>query len=348
MKKKSLMHQLFFLSLICAIVYLGFLYLLPLAFPFILAYLLMRMLWPVMQYLHKHWRWPRFLSNYGVLLGFFSSVTITIAFLFWQIMSQLRLFFSNFPVYQQLLTSTLCRQRQYICNCVDYYLHLDAGTADLFLDNQMERLEQKGFNLLSDHAGKTIINCLSSSFHFFAVLLIIIISMIILVKEMGPLNEKYRNSRYYTPVHTILLSLKKSGLSYLRTELIILLINAIVCSLGLFLIHNPYFFILGIAVAIFDAFPILGSGMIFLPWCLFEFFNHNYYFAAILITTYLITLFVREFLEAKMLGDGMGISPFFMLAAIFIGIELFGVTGIFLGPFGVVLIRAILTECKQI
>lgn len=347
MKKKSLMQQLLFLTFICATVYLGFLYLLPLVFPFLLAYILMRMLWPLMNYIHNTWKWPRFLSDYGVVFTFFATIILAVIFLFWQIMSQLRLLFTNFPVYHQLLTSALCRQTQYVCNCIDYYLRLDAGTSHLFLDNQIERLEQQGIDLISDHAGKTIINCLASSFHFFAIILIIIISMIILVKEMKPLNEKYRKSRFYAPLHAILLSLKKSGLTYLKTELIILFINAVACSLGLFLIHNPYFFILGIGIAIFDAFPILGSGLIFLPWCLFEFCNHNYYFAAILITTYLVTLFVREFLEAKMLGDGMGMSPFFMLAAIFIGIELFGVTGIFLGPFAVVLVRAILTECRQ-
>ena len=101
-------------------------------------------------------------------------------------------------------------------------------------------------------------------------------------------------------------------------------------------------------ISIFDAFPVLGSGFIFLPWAIYAFLNQEYYTAAILITTYLITLFVREFLEAKLLGKGLGLSPFFMLAAIFIGIQIFGVTGIFLGPLAIVLVRAILSLNKNI
>lgn len=347
MKKDSLMYQFFLLFIICGGIYLSFQYLLPLAFPFLLAYILMRMLWPIMNYLHRQCNWPLFLANYSVLFAFLMSVSLAVIFLFQQIVGQLRLFFTNFPIYHQLVTTTLNRQTESVCNYLDYYLHLDGGTSRLFLNQQIHVLEQQGMDLVSNHAGETVIQCLMSSFHFFATILIIIISMMILAKEMIPLNEAYRKNRYYSSIHSVLLSLKKSGLTYLRTESFILIINAIVCSLGLFLIHNPYFFILGIAIAIFDAFPVLGSGFIFLPWCLWQFFDGNYYYAAILITTYLITVFAREFLEAKLFGNGMGVNPFLTIASIFIGIELFGIAGILLGPLFIVLVRAILSECRQ-
>lgn len=347
-KRETLIHQLFLLVIICGGVYLGFLYLLPLVFPFLLAYFLMRILWPVMTYLHKTCNWPFYLANYSVLFAFLSLVLLTIIYLFGKIMSQLRLFFTNFPVYQQLFTNTLCRQTNYLCNCIDYYLHLDNGTSQHFFDQQIQTLEQRGMDFISNRAGETIIQGLISSFHIFSTILIVIISMIILAKEMLPLNEAYRQSRYYSSIHSILVCLKTSGMTYLRTESLILVINAVLCSLGLFLIRNPYFFILGIAISVFDAFPILGSGFIFLPWCVFEFINGNYYYAAILITTYLATLFIREYLEAKMLGNGMGMNPFFTIASIFIGIDLFGIAGIFLGPFAIVLIRTLLAECQKV
>lgn len=97
------------------------------------------------------------------------------------------------------------------------------------------------------------------------------------------------------------------------------------------------------AIAVFDAFPVLGSGLIFLPWGIYQFLEQDYYVAAVLVTTYLLTLFIREYLEARLLGQGMGLNPFFMLAAIFVGVKLFGVTGIFLGPLAIVLIQVILS-----
>jgi predicted PurR-regulated permease PerM len=44
------------------------------------------------------------------------------------------------------------------------------------------------------------------------------------------------------------------------------------------------------------------------------------------------------------MGNNMGLLPFFMMAALYVGVCLFGVWGIFLGPFGVILIRAVYQE----
>lgn len=166
--------------------------------------------------------------------------------------------------------------------------------------------------------------------------------MIILVREMKPLHDMFRKSRYFTPVHFVLTNVKESGLTYLKTEGIILLLNGIVCSLAFFLIHNPYFLLLGVAIAVLDAFPVLGSGMFLLPWGFFLFLSKEYLNASILFTAYIITLLIREILEARLLGDGMHLNAFVMLAAIFIGIELFGIGGILLGPLSLVLIRSLL------
>jgi predicted PurR-regulated permease PerM len=246
-------------------------------------------------------------------------------------------------VYRQLLGASFYRQTQRICHCIDYYFNLDDGTVYNFCEKQLQNLESESTTLLTGKAGKTLMQCISGSLHFFMLLVIITISMIILVKELKPLHKSYQNSTFFPVVHRILVRLKESGLTYLKAEGIILLSNWLVCSLGLFLIHNPYFFLLGLGIAVFDAFPVLGSGLIFIPWGIYHFFDQNYYYAAILITTYLITLFTRELLEAKLIGRGLGLNPFIMTAAIFIGIELFGVCGIFLGPLAIVLIQAILS-----
>lgn len=343
MDKTSLLYQFLRLLLITIGVYLSFRYLLSLVFPFLLAYILIRMLYPTMNFLHSKWKLPRFLSHYGTLLAFFTAVTGILLFIIWKLMAQLRLFFSNFPVYRQLLSSALCEQAEHICHCIDYYLNLDNGTVFSFCEKQLRSFEDSGTELLTTQAGKTLLNCISGSVHIFTTLVILIISMLLLVKEIEPLHKSYRNSPYFLPIHSILFRLKEGGLTYLKTEFLILIINWVICSLGLFLIHNPYFFLLGMGIAIFDAFPVLGSGLIFVPWSIYKFFHQDYYSAAILITAYLGTLFVREFLEAKLLGKGLGINPFLMIAAIFIGIELFGVSGILLGPLAIILIRAVLS-----
>ena len=345
MWEHTLLRHLVYLILISGGVYLAFVYLLPLFFPFLLAYIIMRILWPVMDFLHRKWKWHKIFSHYGVLVVFLSGILTGFFLLLCKLSGQLRLFFNNFPMYQQLFASTWNERTAELCRCADYYLHLDTGTAKRFLATQLGNLGQTYSNNLTTHVGKTLLSCLNSSVHFIILSVILVIAMFLLVKEMEPLNQKYRESKYYEQIHSILLCMKQSGISYLRAEGLILIINWIVCALGLFLAGNPYFFLFGMGIAIFDAFPILGSGLILVPMSIYEFVNGRYLPAAILLTTYLITFLAREFLEAKLLGKGMGLNPFIMLAAIFIGIELFGVSGILLGPLAAVLIRTLMAEC---
>ena len=81
--------------------------------------------------------------------------------------------------------------------------------------------------------------------------------------------------------------------------------------------------------------------MVLCPVAIYYIFHSNFAYAAILFVAYIITIFVREILEAKLLGNNMDILPFFMLVSIYIGLKIFGISGIVLGPFAVVIIRTV-------
>lgn len=325
-------------------VILGFRFLLPLFLPFLLAYLVVYLLNPVMAYVEEHLNFPKNISRYGVLIlsivGFFTLFSIIL----WKIMEQLHLFFSNFPAYKQTLSEICQKHFHSICQYTDHYFGLKFGTTTTFLSGQLQSLGTKYSQILSEKAGKTLLSCLGSSIQLFAFLGFFIVSMFILVNEMKPLREKFRKSKHYPTFHLIYENMKNSGFTYLKTELLILGLNWILCSFGIFLLHNPYFFLLGAIIALLDALPIIGSGLFLIPWSIFSFLKNDYTSALILLLTFLITLLIREFLEAKLLGKGMGINPFLMLFSIYAGIRLFGACGILLGPLGIVLIQTLMAE----
>lgn len=343
MNTSSLAYRFFRVLVVSGGVYLFFRYGFFLLFPFLAAYVLMRWLYPAMQFLQRRWHWPHFLSHYGTLAVFLTAMAGASGYIIWKICSQCCLFFQNFPVYRQIIEQSFERQATRLCHGIDYYFCLENGTVYTFVEEKLCTLDENSIRQIVGNTGKMLINCLSGSFQIFAGGAMLLMSMVILVKEMQPIRELYHKSSFYIPLHRIFVCLKESGLTYLKVEFMILGINGLVCVAGLFLIGNPYFLLLGMTIAVLDAFPVLGSGFLFVPWGIWQFFEQNYYTAAMLMTTYLITLFVREYLEAKLLGKGMGMNPFFMLAAIFVGVKLFGVTGIFLGPLAIVLIQVILS-----
>lgn len=133
----------------------------------------------------------------------------------------------------------------------------------------------------------------------------------------------------------------------MKAQVIIIFIISVVCTLGIYFVGNKYYLLFGITIAIIDAFPVVGSGSILVPWSIFSLLGGNFINAAILFSVYLITMLIREVLEPKLLGDSLGILPVFMLMAIFVGVKLFGVAGIVLGPIGYVIIGTVMKNCNS-
>ena len=52
----------------------------------------------------------------------------------------------------------------------------------------------------------------------------------------------------------------------------------------------------------------------------------------VLLVLYLVCLILREVLEPKIMGQQSGLRPIYTLISFYIGIKLFGISGIILGP----------------
>ena len=91
---------------------------------------------------------------------------------------------------------------------------------------------------------------------------------------------------------------------------------------------------------------IFGTGTVLVPWAVVCVIRGSYLQVAILVIMYLLCVLVREGLEPKLLGNRIGIPPLYTLMAVYVGVELFGLLGVILGPFGLVMIRAVLDAEK--
>ena len=134
--------------------------------------------------------------------------------------------------------------------------------------------------------------------------------------------------------------LKSAGLAYIKAQGIIIFLIAVVMSVGLLLMRNNYAILLGIGISVFDAVPVMGSGIILVPWALVEIARGNFFGASVLITLFVIATFLREILEPKLLGKELGMKPLFVLIAVYVGAKLFGIGGILLGPVALTVLKA--------
>ena len=92
---------------------------------------------------------------------------------------------------------------------------------------------------------------------------------------------------------------------------------------------------------------MLGSGLVLVPAAIIEGVNGQWKDCVLLLAALGICQAVRQILEPKIMGKSLGIHPFVFLSAMYVGVQLFGVWGVFLGPIGLVLVQSIVINCKK-
>lgn len=324
-------------------VYLGMKYLLPLFVPFIFAYFLAWLLRPVVSILHRKLKIPLVLGGViGVLL--FSVVIFTILFFLGRVLfNQIILFFKNLPAYEQYISGTITG----ICKTFDKMLRVENGSARALFDQGMNSItEYIQTDLLPKFTEQTIKVVISAA-GFLAIVLIILIATVLFIKDMEEYKAGLRKSEFYPAVHKVTAKLSDTGIAYLKTQLILMSIIAAINTIGFIIIKNPYALLIGLFVGAFDAFPILGSGLILVPWSIIMLLQKNFLAAAIIMTVFVLCQIVREILEPRLLGNRIGIKPIYDMIAMYVGLQLFGVIGFLLGPLSLVIIRTVLIETTK-
>lgn len=117
------------------------------------------------------------------------------------------------------------------------------------------------------------------------------------------------------------------------------MITTLICVVGFWLMGNPYYLLVGIAVGILDALPVFGVGTVLIPWAILMLILGKWERAIWLFVIYVICYFLREILEAKLMSRKVGMTPFETLLSMYVGVQLFGIFGFLLGPAGFLLIR---------
>ena len=95
-------------------------------------------------------------------------------------------------------------------------------------------------------------------------------------------------------------------------------------------INNAYFW--AFLIALIDLLPILGTGIILVPWAIYCAVAGNISVSVGLAVLYIIMVLVRNFCEPKIVSRQIGINPLFILFSMYLGLKLFGGAGIILLP----------------
>ncbi len=125
----------------------------------------------------------------------------------------------------------------------------------------------------------------------------------------------------------------EGGLAFISTLEIII---------GFLVLKVPNFFMLGVVCGILDILPYVGTIIVFIPIIIYNIVMKKFLVAFGLMCLYILVQIVREILEAKFLGDKLDIHPLVILLSIYIGVKIFGMLGILVGPMYSILAKEII------
>lgn len=119
----------------------------------------------------------------------------------------------------------------------------------------------------------------------------------------------------------------------------LMLLTFVQLVVGLYILGIHHAVEIALLIALFDMFPILGTGGIMIPWILLQLASHQTKAAIGLLIVYLIISLVHTIVEPRILGNQIGLHPLLMLLCMYVGAKLFGVLGILLLPILILVIQ---------
>lgn len=129
-----------------------------------------------------------------------------------------------------------------------------------------------------------------------------------------------------------IISKSKNLRDVFKIEIKLILLSALIITIGFKVLGIPNSLFLGSLCAIFDILPFVGTTIVFIPIIIYNIIMKRYLLVVGLISLYILERFTREILEAKFLSSKLDIHPIIVIVSIYVGVNMFGFIGIIAGP----------------
>ena len=343
--EKEIIKKTTLLAGVTLVVYLSMKFILPMVIPFLLGALLAMLLHPLVQKIvEKTGRGRSLIAMLVVLL--ILAVVGTACFLIGRtVCMQLAALVKNAESIEGGI-------RDFWCGCCDQVgriLGIQINEAEqLFV--KMQNKVRTGFqNRTLPYLLKNSMAYAKTVFSMLGVALVSVISGMLILTDYPELSAALRKSEIGKLAVQVKQHAKEAGGTYLKAQMLILLVISLICIAGLFLTGNSYALLAGMGIGFCDALPFIGTGTIFVPWMVIEIMNGKYVLAAVYGILYVICSFVRQFLEPRLIGGRLGYPPIVVLLSIYVGVHVYGASGVILGPISGFLIcelyHALVSNC---
>lgn len=310
--------------------------------PFILAVVIAILIDPVVDWLETKRRMPRGAAVALTLCLLLLFIVFALVLIISQLMEELSGLYVGLPAYSRDL--------------LNYGLHLFEQAREFFSNNPLpleaqsalQNNLQRGLTLLSEGVSASInllFNLLTGLPGFVTIIIIAGLATFFISRDKTAISFllfSLMPKKLIKPTSAVISDISRALVGFFRAQTILISITAISCIIGLNILGAKYAFTVGILVGLFDLLPILGPGAILVPWAIIEILIGELAFGVKVLVLYALLTGVRQLIEPKILASNIGLHPLATLMALYLGLRFFGVTGIILGPFLIIIVKSLL------
>lgn len=310
--------------------------------PFIIAYFFASLIEPVVKFIENKIKISRKIGSiFSILfvLGFIGSI---IGFLISRLIKEIRDVYLSLEINMSTIT--------------DFFNSVIDKVNDIFiqLPDQITELLNKGLqeftNNLQSNLGK-VVEWLQASIQVAMnlpqILIFIIVTLLATYFMSSDKNTiiKFLDVQIPTSWLNRTKSITKNVFAalfgWLRAQLILTSITFSELLIGFLIIGIDNALLLALIIALVDVLPVLGAGTVLIPWSIINLILGNAKLGLSTALLYVIILFVRQLIEPKVLGKQIGVHPLFTLAGMYIGLKIWKIPGMFIGPLAIVSLKYI-------
>ncbi len=335
-KYQSAIKKLVLIIIIFASIYISITYLFPFFAPFVIALVVSYINEPVIRLL-KRLKISRRIAAVISLLVTMSVLGFAITVGIIKIYDELTILRTNLNAYSNEISAQI---NDLIFKATNFYNALPVEVTDTIAKN-LASLSNKITGLITAIIQYTINT--ASSLPRLAVFIIVTILATYFISSDKKKISLFLYKQLPLSLRKGIPDLKKDTLKaligYFKAILILMGFTFIEVSVGLFILNVKYAFLIALIVGIAEAIPIVGTGVVMIPWILWQVFTGNMALAFGLAILYILGILIRQIMEPKIVGSQIGLHPLVTLLSMYVGLKFFGVLGMFIGPISLIIVK---------
>ena len=329
--------------IVTGLVWFFFRYLFPLAAPFLLAFVLITLFYPLLQRVQRRIHMKKKFLAVGIILPFLLFVSAALWAVFALGVGQLQ----GLPAFCKKMEEQAGVFFHQCCCQLDGRFGWEAEKIETYVIEQMTVIMENVQIQVVPQILSSSYSCFKGIIAVVGFLAITCIAAFLLEKDYTKTVEWIKEEGSFRFLWTVFGGVLSYIVTFFKAQGVILLLIATLCCVTLSIAGIEGGIFLGILAGLLDVLPFIGTGIVLVPLSIWQLLNGQYVRMTVCLVLYGACVLIRELLEPRLIGNKMGISPVYILFAIYAGVKLFGVGGIVKGPLALIVIFEILKEKKK-